>query len=331
MVVKENSPRSFVGMRPNPKNFSSGDFSRTSSGRAYLPRASACQISRQASGTGRPSPSRTRPRMVTRSPPDAPRARSQRFSQARPMLKYGPTVCEGVVSPLISSLHGSGVAATQHNIKAEAECDLRCRRGPVEDRDEPLARGFGRHTVVNRVEFEKGITGKVHLRDEACGERGTKNGEVNVPRAPGVVMIAPRIRAGTNGDETVAALFVSEGLPHASEIGIERSIVLIHFVQITSGGIGLPNLHQRMSDRAAIFIHKAAADDDALAERLAFVLAGEIEALGRNDFFGKEWAGSFRKRVRKLYQGLRGRALDGGNVGWVQKLRLSAGGGPAIS
>src|SRR5208337_924057 len=86
-----------------------------------------------------------------------------------------------------------------------------------------------------------------------------------------------------------------------------------------------------MSDRAAILIHEAAADDDALAERLAFVLAGEIETLGRNDFFGKSWAGSFRKRVRELDQGLRGRALDRGNVVRMQKLRLRAGGGPAIS
>src|SRR5208283_1954687 len=331
MVVKENSPRSFVGMRPNPKNFCSGDFSRTSSGRAYLPWASACQSSRQASGTGWPSPSSIRPRMVTRSPPNAPGVRSERFSQSMPMLKYGPTVCEGVVSPLMSSLHGSGVAATQHNIKSEAQGDLRSCRCPIENRNQALARGLHGHTVIDRVEFEQRIAGKIHLRHQPRGESGSEHGEMDVLGPPSVVVIAPGIRAGPDGDETVAAFVIREGLTHSREIGIERSVMLVRFVQITPGGVGLPNFHQRIRHGPAISIQQPAADNDALAQRLTFVLPRQIERFGRNDFLRKEWPGGFGERVGQLNQRPRGSTLDRGSIRRMQKLRLSTGGGPAIS
>src|SRR5271157_1159499 len=171
------------------------------------------------------------------------------------MLKYGPTVCEGVVSPLMSSLHGSGVTATQHNIKAEAKRDLRSGRRPIENRNQALARGFDGHTVIDGVEFEQRIAGEIHLRDKARGESGAEHREVDVLRAPGVVMIPPGIRAWANGDKTVAAFIISKGLPHSREIEIDRSIMLIRFVQIASGGIGLPNIHKTRRNAPAIFIN----------------------------------------------------------------------------
>ena len=52
--------------------------------------------------------------------------------------------------------------------------------------------------------------------------------------------------------------------------------MIVHDVTVASGGVGLPELHQRVADRPAVLVQHAAADDDALAERLAGVLAGQI-------------------------------------------------------
>jgi hypothetical protein len=47
------------------------------------------------------APSITRPQIVTCVPAEAPPVKSVVSNQEKPMLKKGPTVCEGVVRPLI--------------------------------------------------------------------------------------------------------------------------------------------------------------------------------------------------------------------------------------
>ena len=84
-------------------------------------------------------------------------------------------------------------------------------------------------------------------------------------RTPRVVMIAPGIRTRTNGDELIAAIVIRKSLSHPREIGVERSVMLIRFVKITSGRIGLPDFHQRIWHGPAVFIEETPADDDALA------------------------------------------------------------------
>ena len=52
--------------------------------------------------------------------------------------------------------------------------------------------------------------------------------------------------------------------------------MLVDLVQVAAGGVGLPDLDQRVADRPAVARRARGRDDDALAERLAGVLAREI-------------------------------------------------------
>ena len=52
--------------------------------------------------------------------------------------------------------------------------------------------------------------------------------------------------------------------------------MLVVLVDVAAGGVGLPDLYQAVSDGTAVAIRDASRDDDALAQRLAFVLAGQI-------------------------------------------------------
>jgi len=99
-------------------------------------------------------------------------------------------------------------------------------------------------------------------------------------RAPGVVMIFPRIGAGTNGDKAVAAFFVGEGASFTGEVRVERRVVLVVFVKIPASCVGLPDFDEGVADRPAVFIENSAADGDEFAEWLALVLAGQIERCG---------------------------------------------------
>ena len=86
-------------------------------------------------------------------------------------------------------------------------------------------------------------------------------------------MIAPRIGAGLDGEEAVAAFVIGQAAAGAEEIRIERRGMLVDLVNITSGGVRLPDLDQRIAHRPAVFVEHAARHDDAFAERLA-VLCG---------------------------------------------------------
>src|ERR1700692_1103151 len=143
--------------------------------------------------------------------PGVPSATSRRFIQSKPMLKKGPTVCEGVEWAGILEFPGWGVAPPKHDIKAKAEREIGFRAQPVERGNQAPARGFFVHAVKNGIEFEERIARKIHLGDQAGGKRGAEEGKVNVLWAPGVVMIFPRISARANGEEAVAAVVVGEG------------------------------------------------------------------------------------------------------------------------
>ena len=58
--------------------------------------------------------------------------------------------------------------------------------------------------------------------------------------------------------------------------------MLVALVDVAAGGVGLPDLDQRVRHRPAVAVEHAAGDDDALAQRLAVVLAGEV-GVGRGD------------------------------------------------
>jgi hypothetical protein len=57
--------------------------------------------------------------------------------------------------------------------------------------------------------------------------------------------------------------------------------MLVDGMDIAAAGIGLPDLDQRVRHAAAVFVEHMAVHDDALAERLALVLGGEVVSFSR--------------------------------------------------
>jgi|SRR4029077_3882285 len=99
---------------------------------------------------------------------------------------------------------------------------------------------------------------------------------MDVGRPPGIVVIAPRITSRLDGDEAVPTFVIGEGAAEASEIRIERGIVLVERVQVSSGSIRLPKFHQRARDGTGIFIEYSPRDDDPFAHRRLLMLASEV-------------------------------------------------------
>src|SRR6516165_6862209 len=247
------------------------------------------------------------------------------------MLKKGPTVCDGVVPAAILFLHRRCGPAAQDDIKSKAESSFRRCGVPIERGDQALAGGFLRNTVIDRIEFQERVAGKIHLCDESRGERRAEYGKVNVLRTPRIVMVSPGIGARPDGDKTVAAFFIGECLAHARKIGIERRIMLIYLVQIAPGSVCLPDFNERIANRPVILIEQTPTDYDSLAERLALVLECKIKCPGRHKFGRKSWAGYFGKSAGERNQRHLRRSLDRRHIRRMQEIRLCACGGPAIA
>src|SRR5436309_476719 len=91
---------------------------------------------------------------------------------------------------------------------------------------------------------------------------------MNVSRSPRVWVILPGIGARANRDEAIHAVLVREAAAVAEEVGIQRRVVLIHAVPVPAGGIGLPDLNERVGQRRPALVEHAAGDDDPLSHRL---------------------------------------------------------------
>ena len=69
------------------------------------------------------------------------------------------------------------------------------------------------------------------------------------------------------------AVLVGHRAAGAGEIRIERRRVLFADMDVTAGGIGLPDFDQRIRHRARVLVEHMAMHHDAFAERLAFCRA----------------------------------------------------------
>ena len=165
-------------------------------------------------------------------------------------------------------------AAAQHDVEAIAERELGRCCFPIKCGHESIVRSLVRRAVENRIECQQRIAGEVHLRHQACRECGPEQRKMDVRGPPRVVLIAPRVSAGLDGDKAIAALGVAESAAKSGEIGIERRGVFVATVAIAAGRVCLPDLDQRMRNRPIVFVDHAAAHNDALAERFTLVLLG---------------------------------------------------------
>ena len=83
------------------------------------------------------------------------------------------------------------------------------------------------HRVVDRVKRQQRVAGEVHLGDQPLGERAAEEAEVDVRGPPGVVVVAPRVGAGLDRDEPVAAALVGDRAADAGEVRVERGGVVL--------------------------------------------------------------------------------------------------------
>ena len=66
-------------------------------------------------------------------------------------------------------------------------------------------------------------------------------------------------------------------------------------MDVAAGGVRLPDLDQRVRDRPAVLVDDAADDDDALAERLAGMLAREVAVVLAHALMAVDRAGELRQ------------------------------------
>ena len=82
--------------------------------------------------------------------------------------------------------------------------------------------------------------------------------------------------------------------------------MLVDDVDVAAAGIGLPEFDQRVGHAAAVFIQHMAVHDDALAERLAVVLDGEIVIVLAHRLVAVDRPGQFRQRMAHEISGFCG-------------------------
>src|SRR5205085_11323895 len=108
---------------------------------------------------------------------------------------------------------------------------------------------------------------------------------------PSVRMVLPGIRAGLDRDEPVAAVGVGEAAAGAREVRVERRRVAVDLVRVASGGVRLPDLDERVRDRAPAGVEHVARDNDPLAVRLARMLARQVAVDGADVALAEDRAG----------------------------------------
>src|SRR5581483_778656 len=145
-------------------------------------------------------------------------------------------------------------------------------------------------------------------------------------RTPRVVVVPPWIRAGLDAGKPIAALIIGEHASAADEVRIERRFMLIVLVLVAAGRVRLPDLDQRVGHGATVFIQHAPADDDALAERFAGTLLGEIFVVRSEDLVPEQRTGDFGKRWREEHEGFGGRPPHRGGISRIKVCRLGTGG-----
>src|SRR5215831_19302213 len=132
-----------------------------------------------------------------------------------PMAKNGPTVCDAVARKLMSWLPRRRLLAAKDDVEAIAEGPAVLGQLPVERRHQAIARLAVGDARPDRIELEERVALEVHLRDHARGEGRPEDREVHVRRPPGIVVVAPRVRARANGDQAIATFAVGENATEA--------------------------------------------------------------------------------------------------------------------
>src|SRR6516225_5899597 len=157
-------------------------------------------------------------------------------------------------------LHRCFVTAAQHDIEPVAKAVFRDGCFPVEQGDQPFPRCLVADAIEYGIKRQERVAREIHLSDQAGSKRRAENREMDVCWTPGIVMVAPRVFSRTNGFESKAPLRVGNKRGAAGKVRVERGIVLVAGVKITTGGIGLPDLNKGPGNGPTILVQNPPAD-----------------------------------------------------------------------
>ena len=224
-----------------------------------------------------------------------PRARLVRAGGVRDVQR----VHAHATSPSSSVSNGvwSVPRSTMSHSKASAQLSCGALEGEPADRPVP---GRRRDGVEDRVLAEQRVVREVHLRDQPLGERPAEEAEVDVRRPPGVVVVAPRVGAGLDRQELVAAQAVGDHAAQPVEVRVQRRRAGVDDVPVAAGGVGLPHLDQGVGHRAAVAVEHPPVDEDPLAHRLAAVAQRQVGVLGLHPVLAEHRAGDLGQPVRQV-------------------------------
>src|SRR6266702_6569845 len=135
--------------------------------------------------------------------------------------------------------------------------------------NQTFARLLCRYRVHDGIELMERIVGKEHLRHQTRKHGWAKYREMNVGRTPGVGMVLPGIRTWTNRQESVDTVFIRQTASNAKEVRIKRTRPLIPFMEVTSSGIGLPDLQKCVWHWISTVVKHATGHNDTLTDGLA--------------------------------------------------------------
>src|SRR5918995_1576564 len=175
---------------------------------------------------GPPLPARSRTRSAPRSMPPVASAVAPllaRWRSLRCSLPVGSRLAAMLPRPssrdvpVVLGLERRLAGAAQHDVPLEGQRPVVDGARVVEPADRQRPGGL-RDGVEDRVLEEQRVVREVHLRDQALGERPAEQREVDVRRPPGVVVVAPRVGAGPDRQELVAALVVGHPPAQAVEV-----------------------------------------------------------------------------------------------------------------
>src|ERR1700751_274616 len=176
---------------------------------------------------------------------------SGKWSQREPVELPPPATRDSFARSWLV-LHRGFVAAAQDNIKPVTKGVFRHGCVPVEQGDQPFPRSLASDAVEYGIKRQERVAREIHLSDQAGSKRRPENREMDVCWTPGIVMVAPRVFARTNGFKSKAAFRVSNKRRAAGEVRVEWGIMLIAGVKVTPGGIGLPDPDKGPSNRPTL-------------------------------------------------------------------------------
>jgi len=120
------------------------------------------------------------------------------------VLSAAAAFCQ--IQPPAGLRSGPGVQAAQDDIEPVAKAVFRDGRFPVEQGDQPFSRCLASDTVEYWIKRQERVAREIHLSDQAGSKGRPENREMDMCWTPGIVMVAPRVFARTNGFESKAAL-----------------------------------------------------------------------------------------------------------------------------